>query len=148
MTNPFRRPARPCALIGAGLAAGLLVSPLTARETYPPLQVLLQSGETVLGQPLAYPEGAPAVTAAIVTMAPGQQTGWHRHDAPLFAYMLEGQLTVDYGDGVKKTYAQGDALLEAVGTDHQGENTGEGPMRILVVFAGAEGVQNTVMRVE
>jgi len=148
MTNLFRRLVRPCALIGAGLAAGLLVSPLTAREAYPPLQVLLQSGETVLGQPLAYPEGAPVVTAAIVTMEPGQVTGWHRHDAPLFAYMLDGQLTVDYGEGVKKTYAQGDALLEAVGTDHQGENTGEGPMRILVVFAGAAGVLNTVMRAE
>jgi len=148
MTGSHRRFARPCALVGAGLVAGLLISPLTARETYPPLQGLLKSGETVLGQPIAYPEGPPVVTAAIVTMEPGQKTGWHRHDAPLFAYMLEGQLTVDYGDGLQKTYAAGDALLEAIRTDHQGENTGEGPMRILVVFAGAEGVSNTVMRAE
>lgn len=148
MISLLRRHAMSCALIGAGLSAGLLISPLTARETYPPLEVLLQSGETVLGQPIAYPAGAPVVTAAIVTMEPGAKTGWHRHDAPLFAYMLEGQLTVDYGKGVRRTYAQGDALLEAIKTDHQGKNTGQGPMRILVVFAGAEGVANTVMRVE
>ena len=35
----------------------------------------------VLGQEIACPGGTPVVTAAIVTMVPGQETGWHEHDA-------------------------------------------------------------------
>jgi hypothetical protein len=42
------------------------------------------------------------VAAAIVTAASGGETGWHEHEAPLFAWMLDGTLTVDYGpDGTK-----------------------------------------------
>jgi len=32
-----------------------------------------------------------------ITLLPGQQTGWHTHPVPLFGYILEGELTVDYG---------------------------------------------------
>ncbi len=115
MSTRLRGALKPAALIGAGLALGLSLGfnsgPLLAKTPYPPLQILLQSGETVLGQPLAYPAGAPKVTAALVTMVPGQKTGWHRHDAPLFAYITEGELTVDYGDQGEKVYGPGDALL-------------------------------------
>ena len=43
----------------------------------------------MLGQEIAYPDGTPVVTAAIVTMVPGQETGWHEHEAPLLAWMLD-----------------------------------------------------------
>jgi len=123
------------------------VGPLPAYsdDSYPPLDVLLSSTETVIGQPIAYPEGQAKITAAIVTMVPGQKTGWHKHNVPLFAYMLEGELTVDYGENGMKTYREGDSLIEAFQTSHNGENTGAGNARILAVFAGAEGVANTVM---
>jgi quercetin dioxygenase-like cupin family protein len=77
----------------AGLAGvGLLVGAAAAKVAYPAADVLLATSETVIGQPILYPEGPAEVTAAIVTMAPGQATGWHRHDAPLVAYLLEGEL--------------------------------------------------------
>ncbi len=87
------------ALLAVGLAGavGLGCGVALGRTGYPPLEVLLQGSETVLGQEIAYPAGKPVVTAAIVTMVPGQETGWHAHEAPLFAWMLEGELTVDYG---------------------------------------------------
>jgi quercetin dioxygenase-like cupin family protein len=144
-----RRPDRNALLIAAlagtlGLAAGVAL----ARSAYPPLDVLLASGETVIGQPIAYPDGAPEVTAAIVTLAPGQATGWHLHEVPLFGYILEGELTVDYGPDGSRTYAAGDAFLEAFGSEHDGLSTAAGPTRLLAVYMGAEGAANTVPRAD
>lgn len=123
--------------LGGGFALG--------RTAYPPLEVLLQGSQTVLGQEIAYPPGKPVVTAAIITMAPGQETGWHLHEAPLFAWILEGELTVDYGPEGVRTWRAGDALLEAFRTPHDGRNSGAVETRLLAVFMGAEGVANTVM---
>ena len=59
---------------------------------------LLSTTQTILGQPIVYPAEAPAkVDAAIVSMQPGEETGWHQHDVPMFGYVLEGEVTVDYG---------------------------------------------------
>jgi quercetin dioxygenase-like cupin family protein len=63
-------------------------------------------------------------TAAIVTVAPGGETGWHEHQAPLFAWMLDGTLTVDYGPDGTKVYDKGAALLEAFRSRHNGQNLG------------------------
>lgn len=115
-----------------------------AKDTYPPVEILLSTGETVLGEKITYPKGDAKITAAIVTMMPGQSTGLHRHEVPLFAYILEGEITVNYGDHGTKTYRQGDSLIEAFQSRHLGRNTGTGIVRILAVFAGAEGTANTV----
>lgn len=122
---------------GAGITAAV--------EKYPPLELLLSTSQTIIGQTIVYPEGPAKVTAEIITMWPSQETGWHRHDAPLFAYILEGQLKVDYGNDGKRTYNTGDSFVEALDSPHNGRNSGSGPVRILAVFAGAVGVMNTVM---
>lgn len=116
-----------------------------ARAPAPAIDVLLSTDKTIIGQPISYPTGAPAkVTAATVTMQPGQSTGWHKHDVPLFGYMLEGEITVDYGPKLgKKVYRKGDTLMEAINEPHDGTATSSGPASILVVFAGAEGIKNT-----
>jgi quercetin dioxygenase-like cupin family protein len=104
---------------------------------------VLATSETVLGEKLAYPSGAPAkVTAVIVTVAPGGQTGWHRHPVPLFAYILDGTLAVDYGSHGKRTCNAGDAIMEAMRAPHNGTNSGATPVRILAVYMGAEGLRN------
>ena len=107
---------------------------------------LLSTTQTILGQPIVYPTEAPAkVAAAIVTMQPGEETGWHQHDVPMFGYILEGEVTVDYGAKGTHVYRQGDAIVEAIDVPHNGRNTGSGEARILSVFMGAEGVPNTEM---
>ena len=123
-----------------GLAAGVALG----RTSYPPLDVLLKTSASVLGQPLAWPAGTPEITAAIVTLEPGKATGWHHHDVPLLGYILEGALTVDYGPAGSRTYAAGDAFVEAFRTDHDGRNDGSVPMRLLAVYMGAEGVPPSV----
>jgi quercetin dioxygenase-like cupin family protein len=114
------------------------------REGPRPAVPLLSSGETVAGEPIVYPSGSPArVTAAIVTLAPGQETGWHTHGMPTFGYVIEGELEVDYGEKGIRIYRAGDAVLEAIGVAHNGRNTGTEPMRILAVFMGAEGLKTS-----
>ncbi|MEM9780937.1 MAG: cupin domain-containing protein [Pseudomonadota bacterium] len=123
-----------------GLASGLTL----ALDATPTVEILLSTTKTVSGQPISYPAGTAEITGAIVTLEPGQRTGWHRHDVPLFAYVLEGELTIDYGDAGVHVFSAGDAFVEAMGTDHNGMISGQTSARVLAVFAGAEGTPNTV----
>lgn len=134
-------------LLGAALAAAtLLVVAPELGLTREAVSALLNTSQTNIGQPIAYPTGAPAkIVSAIVTMLPGEETGWHKHDVPMFGYIIEGEVTVDYGTKGTHVYRQGDAVMEAVDWPHNGRNTGKVPARILAVFMGAEGVPNTVM---
>jgi quercetin dioxygenase-like cupin family protein len=145
---------RTCRIVPAALAASLaLASPLTAdqdpsagvaRESAS-VEVLLSATHTVVGEPIAYPASAPGrLTAAVVVLGPREYTGWHTHGVPLVGYILEGELTVDYGDHGTRLYRQGEALAEAMEVVHNGHNPGPGTVRILVVFAGAKGVANSV----
>jgi quercetin dioxygenase-like cupin family protein len=108
------------------------------------LTPLLQGGTDVLGAPIVYPDGPVNITTAIVIIPPGGTTGWHSHEVPLFAHILEGELTVDYGDKGTKIYRAGDSVFEAVNWPHNGTNTGDVPMRLLAVYMGGGGKANTV----
>jgi quercetin dioxygenase-like cupin family protein len=147
----LRNPASAtCSLLTLVLAAsaGFSVARMASAEAPASpraLVPLLSSSQTIVGETLNYPSGAPArITAAILTLPPGAETGWHTHGVPTFGYMLDGELTVDYGEKGKRIYRAGDALLEAIQVAHNGRNTGSGPMRILAVFMGAEGLSNSV----
>lgn len=108
------------------------------------LTPLLETGTDVLGTPLRYPDGPVAVTAAIVTIPPGGETGWHTHEVPLLGYIIEGELTVDYGDKGTKTFGVGEALIDAIDWPHNGMNTGDGPLQLLAVYMGGGDAQNVV----
>ena len=110
-----------------------------------PAAPLLSTGTTVLGEPLRYPTGAAHVTSAIVALAPGERTIVHKHGVPMFAYILQGELVVDYGADGTRTYKQGDALMEAMNVAHFGTNPGAEPLRILVVYMGADGAAANVI---
>jgi quercetin dioxygenase-like cupin family protein len=87
---------------------------------------ILSTSDTVVGEAIRYPTNAPArVTAVEITLQPGEQTGWHTHPVPLFGYVLEGELTVDYGAKGKRTFRRGDALVEAMNEVHNGRNSGK-----------------------
>ncbi|MEJ1935598.1 cupin domain-containing protein [Nostoc sp. NIES-2111] len=139
-----RPPSR--AALGA-LALALVLPPCLAKAEQSPsysalLTPLLKGGTDVLGRPLSYPPGQATVTAAVVVLAPGQPTGWHTHAVPLFAQVLEGELTVDYGSKGKKVFRAGDTVLEAVDWPHNGTNTGTVPVRLLAVYMGSDAAAN------
>jgi len=133
------------AALAVAVLGALIASPQRGHSRDQVLS-LLSTRQTVLGQPVVYPTESPAkVAAAIISMQPGEETGWHQHDVPMFGYVLEGEVTVDYGAKGTHVYRQGDALVEAIDVPHNGRNTGKGEARILSVFMGAEGVPDTEM---
>jgi quercetin dioxygenase-like cupin family protein len=121
----------------------LLAQAALALPPGPTVETLIETSETVLGQEFVYPEGRARITAAVVTVPPGQILAPHLHPVPLFGYVLQGELVVDYGSQGEIRYGKGDALVEAIDWPHQGRNGGRGILRILVVYAGAEGVPNS-----
>jgi D-alanyl-D-alanine dipeptidase len=106
----------------------------------PSAEPLLDTGTTVAGEAIDYPSSAvPQVVAQIVTIAPGQTTGWHRHGVPTFGYVLSGHLEVEYAGQGRRPLGPGDRMMEAMKTAHNATNLGTEPVRILVVFMGAQG---------
>ena len=147
MKRPILRSMRAIAATLPLLIAGATaVGPATAEEQHGyPAKRLLSTGKTVVGETIRYPTSGPAqVTALIVKLPPGAKTLVHRHGVPLFAYILEGEVTVDYGDYGKRTLRKGDAIIEAMGVAHRGVNTGTQPVHILAVYMGAKGAQNVI----
>lgn len=116
----------------------------TEARGYPAVP-LLSTGVTVLGEPIRYPTSGPAhVTASIIALPPGGRTIAHRHGVPLFAYILEGELTVDYGARGVRTYRAGETFMEAQDVTHFGENRGSTPVRLLAVYLGAKGAEDVI----
>lgn len=145
-----RRVAKPAHVAAVALpliiAGAVAIVPAAADMQHGyPAKPLLSTGKTVADETIHYPTSGPAqVTAAVVTIAPGGKTIVHRHGVPLFAYILDGEVTVDYGDRGKHTYRKGDAFMEAMGVPHLGINNGTEPVRILAVYMGAKGAQNVI----
>src|SRR4051794_17738470 len=150
-TQPLRRPQiyLACVLLGFSLswsatAADPAQGTIHPSALQPELRTILSTGTSVAGELLQYPSGGPAlITAVEITFEPGQQTGWHTHPVPLFGYILEGELTVDYGAKGQRVYLKGDGLAEAMNEAHNGRNTGESPVKILAVFIGVKGIEDT-----
>jgi quercetin dioxygenase-like cupin family protein len=109
--------------------------------------LLTNATKTILGQPITYPSDSEAhVSSAIVVLQPGQETGWHRHDTPLYVHVLDGTVTVSYDGDIVKAYSTGETFIEAIGTYHNGQNLSTEPVHLLTVSIGAEGYADTEAR--
>lgn len=128
----------------AACSAAVVAEDQAAQQYQSLLTPLVQGGEDILGTPFRYPDGPARVTSAIVTLPPGAETGWHKHEVPLFAYILEGEMTIDYGERGKKTYRAGDSFLEAYDWPHNGANSGDVPLKLIAVYMGGGDKANTV----
>jgi len=126
----------------AGAAVGLVLLPASGvmAKEYKRVEDVYQGGTTVVGEAVIYPEGEAEVRSVVVTLLPGEETGWHTHAVPLFGFVLEGEVTVDYRGQDTRTFGQGTGFMEAMATEHNGRNTGSKPCRILAVFIGAKGM--------
>jgi quercetin dioxygenase-like cupin family protein len=127
------------ALFALGAATAMALAPSI---TFVPL---LQTSKTVIDEPIVYPTSAPAkITAGYIDLPAGVSTGWHKHGIPLIGMVMEGELTVDYGNKGKRTYKPGEAFVEAINQTHQGTNTGTGTLRLLAIYIGAEGMPTSI----
>jgi quercetin dioxygenase-like cupin family protein len=106
---------------------------------------LLRTCVNSVGQVIAYPgQGTPEVTALLVEMAPGEETGWHRHPVPLLGYILAGELTVYQRTGEKRMVRTGEVSLESVDLVHKGVNEGAVPLKMIVVVTGIKDMPFTI----
>ena len=140
----LHRYGAPLLVLAAGFAA---VVPLSAREhaeaaytaavrTTP----LLHTTTDVAGTPIAYPTGGTAeVTGVLVELPPGAETGWHKHTAPCFAYILSGEIAVTQKGGPTRTFRAGDAFAELINLEHNGRTIGTEPVRLVFFAAGVQG---------
>src|SRR5512140_3748620 len=122
-----------------GLATVLLLGSLATGAEYESAvraKVVLKTTTTSSGQKLAYPVGNPEVTAMTVEIPPGVETGWHFHPIPVYAWVVSGSLTVDLEGGRSTSYSVGDPIVEAVNVRHNGRNTGDIPVKLLVFYTG------------
>jgi quercetin dioxygenase-like cupin family protein len=130
------------------LIAGIALLAYGSTAAAPPgtaAEVLLETSETILGDAFAYPQGRARVTATRLTLPPGATVRLHTHPVPLFAYILQGEITVDYGSRGTRTYRKGDAFVEAFEWPHKARNGGKGKVELLAVYAGAEGVPDVML---
>lgn len=107
--------------------------------------VIKKSTTTVSGQRMEYLKtDHPEVTALLVEIPPGSETGWHFHPVPVYAYVLSGTLTSEMEKGEKHEYKEGDVIFEAVNVAHNGINLGKLPVKLIVFYTGEEGKSITV----
>lgn len=106
---------------------------------------LLVSSTTYTGKPLAYNKSdSPEVTAIVVHIPPGGSTGWHKHPIPVYAYMLDGELTISMTDGSSYLFRKGEVILEVLNTLHNGVNKGDKEATLMVFYSGTAGQPNVV----
>lgn len=98
-----------------------------------------------MDEAIAYPTtGNAKINALIVSIAPGEKTEVHHHGVPLFIYVIDGEVTVDYGDRGKKVFKKGDSYMEAMAVDHAGINVSGSPVQLLAVYMSADGAQDVI----
>src|SRR3989442_15754391 len=83
------------------VAVRVLIAPPAAAQVKFSYAPVLQSGTTAGGKSIAYPKTDSAeVTALMLDIGPGGETGRHMHPYPTFVYVLEGAIDVQMDGGV------------------------------------------------
>lgn len=115
---------------GSGVKATLILKTTTTTGHYPVKYLNTQS---------------PEITVMKVEIKPGAETGWHSHPVPLYAYVMEGNLTVEIRGGRTYHFTAGDPIVEVVNIPHNGKNLGTTPVVLIAFYTGEIGTPNTVM---
>jgi quercetin dioxygenase-like cupin family protein len=105
---------------------------------------LFQSTVTAAGQPIVFPASNAEVTALMVDIPAGADTGWHRHPWPRYAYVVSGAVTVENEAGQRQTYRAGEFVVEQINIFHRGTTTE--PTRLLVIDQDVAGKGNQINR--
>ncbi|MDP2646450.1 MAG: cupin domain-containing protein [Desulfobacterales bacterium] len=119
----------------------------SAEGPYKKVQPVLDTTKTVMEENLLQSDGSSLhITSTIVTIDPGEVTGWHKHGVPLYIYILSGEVTVDYGEKGMRTFGPGDSFMESMAHWHRGTNRGKEPVRILCVYMGSDKAKNVILK--
>jgi quercetin dioxygenase-like cupin family protein len=129
----MQRFARPFAILL------FLISTLATAEYNKEVQLtpVLKTDKTTIGQRFHYPNpDNDEVTVMKVTIPPGKETGWHKHNFPVFAYVEKGNLTIELDAMKPMQFPEGSSFAEVINTYHNGKNTGTGDVSLIAFFLG------------
>ena len=108
-------------------------------------KVLTKTSITGNGRKIVYPSTDNAeVTAMLVEIAPGAETGWHKHSIPVYAYIISGNLDVEIEGGSVLHFKTGDPIIEVLNTPHNGKNNGRNTSQLVVFYTGMKDVPNVI----
>ena len=104
------------------------------------LEPILKTDTTSIGQKIVYPSFASdEVTMLRITIPCGKSTGWHKHTFPVFAYILQGTLTVEIENRKTVQYPFNSSFSEVINTLHNGINNGKENVVLIAFFMGEKG---------
>jgi quercetin dioxygenase-like cupin family protein len=108
---------------------------------------LLKTDTTTLGQKIVYPDYADAeITAMKIIIPPGASTGWHKHEFPVFAFILSGTLTVETEFNQVMHFSENSTFAEMIRTYHNGSNQGTEDVVLIAFYLGGKGVPLSVKK--
>jgi quercetin dioxygenase-like cupin family protein len=100
---------------------------------------------TASGQPIEVPVH-PEVVVSRYEIAPNAALPIHEHPYPRYAYVLSGTIEITVLGGKTYRYRTGDFIAEVIGQWHSARNSGDSPVRLLVIDQVAPGHSNTLFR--
>ena len=110
---------------------------------------LLRTSESWDGAALpAFPAAKPELRVLRLVFPAGAKTGWHHHPVINYGIVQQGELTIVCQDGSEKTFHEGEALVEVVGTIHRGENRGTKPVILNMFYFASPGAEITIQHPE
>jgi len=110
---------------------------------------LIRTSESWDGAQLAdFPQGKPELRVVRLDFPVGSKTGWRHHPIINYGIVQQGDLTIVCQDGSKKTFHEGEALVEVIGTIHWGGNQGSKPVILDMFYFSSPGAGITVQHPE
>jgi len=104
------------------------------------LETILKTDTTSIGQKIVYPNFEnDEVSVVKVTIPPGNSTGWHKHVFPVFAYVLQGTLTVEVENRKTMQFLPNTSFSEVINIPHNGVNNGKEDVILIAFFMGEKG---------
>ena len=104
------------------------------------LETILKTDTTSIGQKIVYPDFTnEEVSVVKVILPPGKSTGWHKHVFPVFAYVLQGTLTVEVENRKPMQFPVNSSFSEVLNTLHNGVNNGKEDVILIAFFMGEKG---------
>jgi len=111
------------------------------------IEVLQKATTSWNGEALpSYKSGKPEISIVKISVAPHAKFPIHKHPMINAGVILSGELTVITDENQTKHFKAGDAVVEVVKRWHHGQNDGNVTTEIIVVYAGVEGEQLTIIK--
>lgn len=113
------------------------------------IEQILKTDTTSIGQKIIYPDFQnPEVSIFRITIEPWKSTGWHKHEFPVFAYVLKGNLTVELENNKSIEFKENTSFSEVINTLHNGVNKGKEDVILIAFFMGGKGIDLSVHKEE